>query len=145
MPPYGQQPGRIGAMVRRALTVLVVACGLALVPALDAAFSAALPLADSIKAAEFILTTKVELVDADKPGIILVADEDLKGKFPARRLLVNMTGDDDAKKHDHRPQIFKRLAPKLTVILFISEIENTLVAFAFTNGTWFQMIAPKKL
>src|SRR5207248_4344610 len=27
----------------------------------------------------------------------------------------------------------------------ISEIENTLVAFAFTNGTWFQMIAPKKL
>jgi len=113
------------------------------VPAADAAFSAALSLQKTIKDAKFIVSAKVELVDADKPAVILVVDEDLKGKFPIRRLLINMTGDDDAKKFDHTPLILKRLAPKLPVVLFITENENGHVAFAYTNGTWFQMIAAK--
>jgi hypothetical protein len=133
-------------MVRRG----VFLAGLLLVSIVPTAFAVItteLPLDRILKQAQFILTAKVESIDAEKLTAVLTADEDLKGKFPVRRLLVNLTGNSEAKKGDHTKMLLKRLAPKMTIVLFITEIpdnkEIKYYTFAFTNGTWFQMLATK--
>ncbi len=92
---------------------------------------------------QYILTAKIETLDPGKPSMVVIVDEDLKGKVTFRKLPVNLTGDADAKKLDHLPQLLKRLAPKLPLVLFMSQMGDDLVTFAYTNGTWFQMIGTK--
>src|SRR5436309_2926718 len=48
-----------------------------------------------------------------------------------------------AAKYKHPPQLLKRLAPKIPLVLFVNQRENRLTAFGYTNGTWFQMVGQK--
>jgi hypothetical protein len=116
---------------------------LAFVPVAEGVITNPLPLRLMISDAPFIVMAKVESVDGEKLGVVVVVDDDLKGKFPVRRLPINMTGDSDAKKNDHTKQILKRLAPKLPLILFVSENDNRYSALAYSNGTWFHLMATK--
>lgn len=43
------------------------------------------PLQAVLKQSTFIVTAEVESVDAGKPELVVVVDEDLKGKSPLRR------------------------------------------------------------
>ena len=97
------------------------------------------PLGDELRGADFICTAKVEKLDPDKPAAVLAVDEDLKGKLPVRKLPVNLKGDSDAEKDQHTPKLLKRLAPDLPLVLFVHKQGMGFVAFAYTNGTWFQM------
>src|SRR5271166_4745589 len=106
-----------------------------------ALITAAWPMTEVLSAHDFILVAKVEKLDPQKLTAVLVAQEDLKGKFPLRRLPVNLTGDKEAEKLKHTPQIVKRLAVDLPLVLFVREKDEKYIAFAYTNGTWFQMIA----
>ena len=92
---------------------------------------------------QFILTVKVQTLDPARPGMVLVVDEDLKEKTPFRRLPVNLTGDIEARKENQTPQLLKRLAPDLPLVLFVNPRGNSYIVFAYTNGTWFQMHAQK--
>src|SRR5262249_23280383 len=85
-----------------------------------------------------ILTAQVESLDADKPAVVFKREDFLKGKVTFEKLAINLTGDSDAKKLKHTPQLLKRLAPKLPIVIFLSKNGNDYVAFGYTNGTWFQ-------
>jgi outer membrane protein assembly factor BamB len=98
------------------------------------------PLRGVLEQSTFIVAATVESMDADKPAMVLVVDEDLKGKLPVRKLPVLFKGDAEAKKHNHVPQILKRVAPKLPLLLFILQKDKKYTAFAYTNGTWFQIL-----
>jgi outer membrane protein assembly factor BamB len=89
---------------------------------------------------ELIFLGKVEKVYPDKPALVLKVDEQLKGKAPFTRLPISLKGDSEAKKYNHTAQLQKRLAAQMPVILFVNKRnENLYIAFAFTNGTWFQL------
>jgi outer membrane protein assembly factor BamB len=91
----------------------------------------------------FIFTGRVEKVDPSRPAAVLLVEQDLKGKFPYRRMPVNLTGDEDGKELDHPAKFLKRLAPKLPLVLFCNARGKQFIAFGYTNGTWFQMVAMK--
>jgi outer membrane protein assembly factor BamB len=101
------------------------------------------PLKDVVEESQFILTAKVESVDADKPVMVLAVDEQLKGKAPFKKLVVHLKGDAEANKGKQTPELLKRVAPRLPLVLFVSQRDTTFIAFAYTNGTWFQMTGIK--
>jgi outer membrane protein assembly factor BamB len=126
---------------RNGLAGLLVTFGLLLAATpVQALITRLTPLRDVLQEATFICTVQVESVDADKPAMVLVVDENLKGKAPVRKLPVLFKGDAEARKNKHIPQILKRVAPKLPLVLFVLQRDKKYTAFAYTNGTWFQII-----
>jgi outer membrane protein assembly factor BamB len=127
--------------MRRGNWVVVLVVGLAVLTAAPARalITALTPLQDILKQSTFIVSARVESVDAEKPAIVLAVEEDLKGKAPVRKLPVLLKGDAEANKKNHVPLILKRVAPKLPVLLFILQQDKKYTAFAYSNGTWFQI------
>jgi outer membrane protein assembly factor BamB len=98
------------------------------------------PLRDVLQESTFIVSARIDSVDAGKPALTLVVDEDLKGKLPPRKLAVLLKGDAEARKHEHVSLVLKRVAPKLPLVLFVLQRDKKYTAFAYTNGTWFQIV-----
>src|SRR5262249_7261402 len=115
-----------------------------LVAPAGAVIIAKLPLKTILNTSRHVCVAKVESLAPDRPGIILTIDSDLKGKLSARRLAVNMKGDADSKKGDDSGKMVKRLAKDMRVLLYIQDREEGLVTFAYTNGTWFQLLGTKE-
>jgi outer membrane protein assembly factor BamB len=101
------------------------------------------PLSDVLEGSQLILTAKVDTLDPDKPAMVLTADEDLKGKAPFRKLLVSLKGDSEAEKDKQTAKLLKRLAPGLPLVLFVNERGKNYITFAYTNGTWFQLLGAR--
>jgi outer membrane protein assembly factor BamB len=101
------------------------------------------PLKTVLAESQFIFTAKVETLDPQKPSAVLVVDADSKGKAAFRRLPVNLTGDADAVKAKQTPQLLKRLAPKLPIMVFVSERDDGYFALCYTEGTWFLLRGEK--
>jgi outer membrane protein assembly factor BamB len=97
------------------------------------------PLSAELSESQFICTATVETVDPAKPGMVLAVGEALKGKPPFRKVAVNLTGDADSVKKKETPLLLKRLAPKLSLVLFVNQNDKHFTAFAYSNGTWFQL------
>ena len=87
-------------------------------PAAHALIARAMPLKDVLAESHLILMAQVESIDADKPAVVFSAVENLKGKASFKKLPINLTGDSEAKKLKHTPQLLKRLAPKLPLVVF---------------------------
>src|SRR5262249_46047479 len=98
------------------------------------------PLKEVLTAEQLIFLAKVESVDPDKPAAILQVEDHLKAKTPFTRMPLNLKGDTEAEKEKHTPAMLKRLTKDLPVIVFASKKGKRYTAFAYTNGTWFQMI-----
>src|SRR5438094_843379 len=96
------------------------------------------PLKALLDDASHVCVANIESVDPGRPAMVLVVDVDLKGKLPPRRLTVNLKGDSEGQKLKHPPQLLKRFAKDLPVVLFIIPKTNRYIVFGFTNGTWFQ-------
>ena len=95
------------------------------------------PLQEFIDDSDFIFTATVEKIDPAKPSAVLVVKEHLKGKGPFTRIPINLTGD----KQKHTPQLLKRIAPELPLIVGVKKQDNgKFMLLAFTNGTWFQVL-----
>ena len=63
--------------------------------------------------------------------------EHLKGNAPFQRIPINLTGD----KQKHTPQLLKRIAPDLPVIVGVKkQADGKFMMLVFTNGTWFQVL-----
>ena len=112
-------------------------------PAVFAVIMALLPLQTVIRSSQFIVVAKVAKLYPEKPAMLLSVDEDLKGKLHFRKLPVHLKGDTEAEKLNHVPQLLKRLANDLPIILFVEEKDKKLTALAFTNGTWMQLVGDK--
>jgi outer membrane protein assembly factor BamB len=118
-----------------ALGVFLLAAGVA-----EAVITRLTPLKEVLATEQYIFTVEVEKVDPDKPALVLQVRDDLKGKAPFRRLPVNLTGDSEGQKEKHTPQLLKRVAPKVMLVVFASQRGKRYTAFGYTNGTWFQML-----
>ena len=86
-------------MRRRQFFVSLSIFAIALIcPSMASAFIMKLtPLSELVNGDQFIFVAKVQEVLPDKPGLILVVSENLKGKAPFDRMPVNLTGDSSAK------------------------------------------------
>jgi outer membrane protein assembly factor BamB len=123
--------------------ILGIALMLLAVPALGV-ITELTHLGNILKDARFIFTVKVEALDAEKLTLVLTVDEALKGKKPPFvKMPINLKGDAEATKNKDTPQLLKRLAVKLPLIVFVMQRDEEYVAFGYTNGTWFQMTAAK--
>jgi hypothetical protein len=118
---------------------LLLLAPLLLVSSAQAVITANLPLGSLIKDSQYILATKVDKLYPEKPALVLSVVADLKGTAPFRRLPINAKGDKEAEKGNHIPQLMKRLAPELPVVLFVNQRGKRLNVFAYTNGTWFHL------
>ncbi|MFO1045390.1 MAG: hypothetical protein U0941_26730 [Planctomycetaceae bacterium] len=95
------------------------------------------PLQEFIDDSDFIFTATVEKIDPAKPSAVFVVKEHLKGKGPFTRIPINLTGD----KQKHTPQLLKRIAPDLPLIVGVKKQDNgKFMLLAYTNGTWFQVL-----
>lgn len=125
---------------RNILMVLIAGSCLGLcVPAAHALIERLTPLATILDDADEVFVAHFESVNAEKPSAVLLWDKDLSGKSALRRLPINLTGD----KENHTPDFLKRIAPKLPVVLFVTNRDNTYLALGYTEGTWFQLIGTK--
>jgi outer membrane protein assembly factor BamB len=124
---------------------LALGIGLLVLPAPPAAavIERLLPLKDILAGCPFIFTVTVDALDPDKPAVVLVVEDHLKGKAPFAKLPVNLKGDSEAEKEKQTAQLLKRLAPKLPLIVFVIEREKRYQTLAYSNGTWFEMIGHK--
>lgn len=109
-------------------------------PPARALITALTPLQDVLHQSTFIVSARVESVDAHKPAMVLIVEEDFKGRLPLRKLPVLLKGDAVAKKKNHVPLILKRVAAKMPILLFILQQGKNYTAFVYTNGTWFQIV-----
>jgi hypothetical protein len=122
----------------RAIGVFVcVVAGLFAAPAL-ALIQVLLPLETLIqKEADYIMLAEVDQVDPARPAAVIVTRQTLKGKPPFERIPVNLKGDE----LKHTPQLLKRIAPKLPLVLFVGKQPgDKYMMLAYTDGTWFQAV-----
>ncbi len=98
------------------------------------------PLREVLSSQQLIFTVKVDKIDPDKPALVLKVDEDLKGKAPFRKLPINLTADSEGQRQKDTEKLLKRLAPDLSLVVFAGKREKRYTAFAYTNGSWFQII-----
>ena len=89
-----------------------------------------------VKEQPLILTMKVGEWLPDKPGMVLVPVDVLKGKFPFERVPVALAGDKEANDEKQIPKLLERLDKDVTLVLFVSQRGKSVDAIGFTNGTW---------
>ena len=130
-------------MRRRWTGLLAVVAALLVVRSVGALIDRPYPLKTVLAESQLVFVAEVDKLDKDKLTSVFLVEEDLKGKAPFRRLAINLKGDADAEKGKQTPQLLKRLAPKLPVVVFAAEQEKGYLALAYTNGTWFQMRGDK--
>ncbi len=122
------------------------AIGLALLLAVSAAQAVIIKLVslkDLVQSSTHICVAKVEKVDPDRPAMVLTVNDDIKGKLGPRRLPINLKGDSFAEKLKHTPELLKRVEKDLPVLLIVKEESARFIVFAYTEGTWFQVIGQK--
>lgn len=126
---------------KRSWVSFVTAALLALASGALAAFQVLLPLQKVIDDSNEILVTRVERLDPAKPGMVLAVEKSLKGKSELTRIPISLKGDAESDKEKQTPELLKRLAPELPIVAFVRrEKDGSQMVFAYTNGTWFQML-----
>ena len=128
-------------IAKRSRPLLFVALVLIISTSSWAFFDVLFSVSQMVEKAQVIFVAKVERIDPEKPGMVLSVGESLKGKPSFDRLPINLTGD---PKKNHSPQLLKRLAADLPLIVFEVAKDDALtqpaMLFAYTNGTWFQVL-----
>ncbi len=124
--------------MRLPLAVSALAVALFAAPA-PAVIKVLTPLGRVVKDMPSIFVAEVDKVEPDKPGVVFKFVEDLKGKAPAERFAVNLTGDTFAKKDDHTTVMLDRLAPGRKLVVFTLPKDGKHLTFGYLEGTWFQL------
>jgi outer membrane protein assembly factor BamB len=92
-----------------------------------------------VKSMPVIFTAKVSEFLPDKPGIVIVPVDKLRGEFQFERVAVNLTGDKEAAKEKQQPLVLERLDKDVPLVVFASRDEQAFDAVAYTNGTWLRL------
>ncbi|MCS7167758.1 MAG: PQQ-binding-like beta-propeller repeat protein [Gemmatales bacterium] len=117
------------------ITLTGIALLLAL-PSSSAFIDRLTPLKDLLDDSDYIVVAQTESVSAENKLAVFTAREDLKGKAPFRTLRVQLTPD----KEKHVPHLLKRIAPRVPVVFFITQVDKRWLGLGYTNGTWFQVL-----
>ena len=120
----------------RGRPLLAVGLLLAFAALAHALIGVAFPLSAMVDESEWIAVATVERIDRQAPLMVLSVSEDLKGKAIDRRLVIDFKGDWYAKKYDHVPQLLRRLAPNMSVVVFASKRDKRYVTFAYGQAPW---------
>src|SRR5262245_21799000 len=124
----------------RVIAGLFLALGwLALAAPVHAVITRLTSLDEVIDGSPVIFTATVESLDRDRPSLVLAVDRALKGKAGVARMPVLLKGDAGAIKRMESPKLLARVAPKLSVIAFVSRREKEHSAIIYTNGTWLSL------
>ena len=120
---------------------LIVVFGLlvTIAPPVQAKITTKFTLEQLVELMPIIMTVKVAEVLPNKPGMILVPLDKLRGEFSFERVPVNLTGDMDAKKEKEPALLLERLEKDIPLIVFASRDGQTIDAVAYTNGTWIRL------
>lgn len=110
-----------------------------LAPLADALIIRITELREFVEKSSFIVEAKVESLDPKRPAVMLAVQKVVRGKTTLTKLPVLLKGNAASIKKKELPQLLERLAVNLPVVLFVSERDKELIAFAYTNGTWFAM------
>ncbi|MBX9679312.1 MAG: PQQ-binding-like beta-propeller repeat protein [Gemmataceae bacterium] len=124
---------------RSFVATLAGLCLLAVVGAAFAVIVAPLPLNALISSADYTFAAKIEKInaDAERPTVLLEVEEDIKGKFPIRKVPLVFVGDAEAKKLDHPGQLLKRMQVGQSVVFFVNKKgTKKLVIRACADGAW---------
>lgn len=122
---------------------LAWAAALALAAQAPAVIQRLTPLKEVLALEQHVFTVVVEKLDAGAPSAVLAVKEDLKGKAPYRRLPVSLVGDIEAQKTNQTAQLLDRLVDGLPLVVFASAHDKRLIAYVYSNGTWFQLVADR--
>ena len=127
-------------MPTRTRLLLVLACCISAsfaTPA-HALIMALIPLSD-LEKQDFIFIAKVKEILPEKPAMVLVHVENLKGTAPFARMPVGLAGDAEAKKNKHTEIILDRIDKDVPIVVMAKKTGGKYIALGFTNGTWFMM------
>ena len=109
-----------------------------------AVIKAETPLKAIEASATYIFVGKVEKHFPDKPAMLVTITEDIKGKAAFRALPINCKiADEKVVKENQIEPLLKRFGPEIDIIFFVNAPaagRKNLITFAFTNGTWFQIL-----
>src|SRR5437899_1672361 len=83
----------------------------------QAFITAIYPLKDVLAGGQLIFMAKVEKIDPDKPALVLKVEEKLKGQPGFDKMPMNLAGDSEGQKLKHTPELLKRLAADLPVVV----------------------------
>jgi outer membrane protein assembly factor BamB len=95
------------------------------------------PLSDFLDDSDYIFVARAQAVDPGRPSMVLKVEKQFKGKAPFAGLAILLKGDNIATKNKEVPQLLKRVAPNLPLVVFVTHRDKELLAFCYTNGTWF--------
>jgi outer membrane protein assembly factor BamB len=101
------------------------------------------PLRDVIHSEQLIVSTRVEAIDPTQPSALFLVGDVLKGTAPFSKLRVDLSGDLAAQREKQSQQILKRLGLQMPLVLFASQRNERWVAYAYANGTWFQLVGTR--
>ena len=126
-------PGYLARAAGLGLMLLLMPC-----PA-QAVITVLTPLSRVLQDEQLIFRAKITRLAADGRGMVLTLDRNMKGtRTPAfTEVLVNLAGDLQGERE--REQLLRRLAKDLPLVVFASQRGKSLIAFGYSNGTWFQM------
>ena len=105
----------------------------------QAVITVLIPMLDIVEKEDFIFIAKVKEILPDKPAMVLVFDENLKGTSPFERMPVGLSGDAEAKKGKHTAVLLDRIDKDTPIVVITTKRGGKYIAFGYTNGTWFQM------
>jgi outer membrane protein assembly factor BamB len=97
-------------------------------------------LGDIIQDSDQIFVAQVKALDPSRPSMVLERQTVLKGDRAVKRMPINLSGD----KEKHAPELLKRLAVDLPVVVFVTELNKRRLVLAYTNGTWFQVLGQEE-
>jgi outer membrane protein assembly factor BamB len=118
-----------------ALAVALVAA----VPVAEAKITSPVTLEQLVKDQPLIFTARVTEFLPDKPGMVLVPVDKLRGDFPFERVPVNLKGDKEAIKEKQPDILLERLDKDLPLLIFAARDGRVFDAVAYTNGTWIRL------
>jgi hypothetical protein len=117
-------------------TALVVLCCAR--PAL-AVIEALTPLKKFQADATAIVSVKVERLDLEKQTAVLTVEKLIAGEFNATRIPLRLAGDSDGDPAD----MLDRLEVGQRLVLFVTETPGQSIGYAYTRGSWFQIIGTR--
>lgn len=125
--------------------VLVSLCALVAVNSSLAFIQRTIPLADVIAAEKWIFAAKVKSIDVAADTMVLNVEKKLKGTAPRKQFAVMLFGDDKLRQKELKSQLLERIESGQELMVFGSQRSTKTTLFAYTNGTWFQIVGePRK-
>lgn len=104
-----------------------------------AVIEALTPLAQLERDATAIAVVKVQTLDLDKQTTVLTLERTITGELSPPRVPIRLPGDNQGVPTD----MLERLEVGQRLVLFVTETQTPLIGYAYTRGSWFQILGTR--